>query len=77
MMIAYVFCKKLVPDVKDKISGIERKAPDVYMVMWFTGRHSTNHQLVTHVVQYSYWSRPSIRQHKVSRMTQKNLEKNC
>ena len=50
MMIAYDFCKKLVPDVTDKIYGIERKAPDVWMVMWFTGRHSTNDHLVTHVV---------------------------
>ena len=53
MMIAYVFCKKLVPDIPfQPLNGnpIVRSAPDVWVVMWFTGRHRIKKLLVTHVV---------------------------
>ena len=51
MMIAYVFSKKLVPDITfQPLNGnpIVRSAPDVWVVMWF--KQTVNNQPVTRVV---------------------------
>ena len=51
MMIAYVFSKKLVPDVTFQPRNgnpIVKSAPDVWMVMWFN--QMVDNQLVTRVV---------------------------
>jgi hypothetical protein len=51
LMVAYVFCKKLVPDIpfQTPYGTIKmRGAPEVWMVMWF--KQTVENRLVTRVV---------------------------
>ena len=73
MMIAYVFSKKLVSDIKFlKSDGqtITRGAPNVWMVMWFN--QIVNNRLVTRVVLGATLDMPE----KVTKDGTKDFRKN-
>ena len=74
MMIAYVFSKKLVPDVTFQPRNgnpIVKSAPDVWMVMWFN--QMVDNQLVTRVVLGATLDMPTAQVKGGTKYFRKNL----
>ena len=78
VMIASVFCRKLVPDIKYQTSDgqtLTKGAPDVWMAMWF--EQKVNNKLVTRVVLGATLDRPTSSIKNSTKEFRKNLLKDA